>query len=127
MPPCCCAPTGKWHTVSAKVIAGMVDSGILDDDDQDQLADTLLWNEQVHDAPHLVDRHHLCRIFSRFSSTGPDDPPSIPTHPRPRTVRYGRRCGPGLLAVSSLDAEQHRCATSSNTHGRCQRAMRPPS
>ena len=38
----------QWRTVSAKVIAGIVDSGILDDDDQDRLADTLLWNEQVH-------------------------------------------------------------------------------
>jgi hypothetical protein len=38
----------RWRTVSAKVIAGMVDSGILDDDDQDRLADTLLWHEQVH-------------------------------------------------------------------------------
>ena len=29
----------RWHRVSAKVIAGIVDSGILDDDDQDRLAD----------------------------------------------------------------------------------------
>jgi hypothetical protein len=38
----------RWRTVSAKVIAGIVDSGILDDADQDWLADTLLWHEQVH-------------------------------------------------------------------------------
>jgi hypothetical protein len=38
----------QWRTVSAKVIAGIVDSGILDDDDQDRLADTLLWQEHVH-------------------------------------------------------------------------------
>jgi hypothetical protein len=37
----------RWHRVSAKVIAGVVDSGILDDDDQDRLADVLLWDEQV--------------------------------------------------------------------------------
>ena len=37
----------RWHRVSAKVIAGIVDSGILDDDDQDRLADILLWQEQV--------------------------------------------------------------------------------
>ena len=29
------------------MIAGIVDSGILDDDDQDRLADILLWHEQV--------------------------------------------------------------------------------
>lgn len=38
----------RWHTTSAKVIAGIVDSGILDDEDQDRLADTLLWHQQVH-------------------------------------------------------------------------------
>jgi hypothetical protein len=38
----------RWRAVSAKVIAGIVDSGILDDDDQDRLADTLLWHQQVH-------------------------------------------------------------------------------
>ena len=37
----------RWHPASAKVIAGIVDSGILDDDDQDRLADMLLWQEQV--------------------------------------------------------------------------------
>jgi hypothetical protein len=37
----------RWYGVSAKVIAGVVDSGILDDDDQDRLADVLLWDEQV--------------------------------------------------------------------------------
>lgn len=37
----------RWRTVSANVIAGIVDSGILDDDDQDRLADELLWHKQV--------------------------------------------------------------------------------
>ncbi|WP_343602433.1 hypothetical protein [Mycobacterium sp.] len=37
----------RWRRVSAKVIAGVADSAILDDDEQDRLADTLLWNEQV--------------------------------------------------------------------------------
>jgi hypothetical protein len=37
----------RWRRVSAKVIAGIADPGILDDDDQDRLADTLLWHEQV--------------------------------------------------------------------------------
>jgi hypothetical protein len=37
----------RWYGVSAKVIAGIVDSGVLDVDDQDRLADTLLWREQV--------------------------------------------------------------------------------
>jgi hypothetical protein len=38
----------QWHGVSANVIAGIVDSGILGDGDQDRLADVLLWHEQVH-------------------------------------------------------------------------------
>jgi hypothetical protein len=38
----------RWRGVSAKVISGIVDSGILDDGDQDRLADLLLWQEQVH-------------------------------------------------------------------------------
>jgi hypothetical protein len=37
----------RWERVSGKVIAGIVDSGILDDDDQDRLADVLLWQDQV--------------------------------------------------------------------------------
>ena len=58
----------QWHTVSAKVIAGMVDSGILDDDDQDQLADTLLWNEQVHY------RHPIWWIGTTFVEYSLDSP-----------------------------------------------------
>lgn len=38
----------SWRRVSAKVISGVVDSGILDDDDQDRLADALLWQDWVH-------------------------------------------------------------------------------
>jgi hypothetical protein len=37
----------RWYSVSANVIAGIADSGILDDDDQDRLADVLLWQERV--------------------------------------------------------------------------------
>jgi hypothetical protein len=37
----------RWRRVSAQVIAGIVESGILDDDDQDRLADTLLWQKRV--------------------------------------------------------------------------------
>jgi hypothetical protein len=37
----------RWYSVSANVIAGIVDSGILSDDDQDRLADELLWHQQV--------------------------------------------------------------------------------
>lgn len=37
----------RWRSVSAKVIAGITDSGFLGDDDQDRLADLLLWQEQV--------------------------------------------------------------------------------
>jgi hypothetical protein len=38
----------RWRRVSAQVLAGIVESGILDDADQDRLADTLLWQERVH-------------------------------------------------------------------------------
>lgn len=38
----------RWHTVSAKVIAGILDSRILDDGEQNRLADTLLWQQPVH-------------------------------------------------------------------------------
>jgi hypothetical protein len=37
----------RWQTVSAKVIAGITESGLLGDDDQDRLADLLLWQQQV--------------------------------------------------------------------------------
>lgn len=37
----------RWRRVSAQVLAGIVESGILDEDDQDRLADTLLWQERV--------------------------------------------------------------------------------
>jgi hypothetical protein len=50
----------RWHNVSAKVISGIVDSGILDDDDQDRLADALLWQQQVRY------RHPLWWISTTF-------------------------------------------------------------
>ncbi|MBS4729749.1 hypothetical protein MSM1_15820 [Mycobacterium sp. SM1] len=37
----------RWSHGSEKVVAGIMDSGILDDDDQDRLADLLLWSERV--------------------------------------------------------------------------------
>ena len=107
IPPCCCAPTGNGVTVSAKVIVGIVDSGILDDDDQDRLADTLLWHEQVHYRhPYLVDRHHLRRTTtSTLRAPGRTiQRRSQHTHDG-APFRYGRRCGPGPPAVSSFDAE----------------------
>jgi hypothetical protein len=72
----------RWYGVSAKVIAGIVDSGILDDDDQDRLADTLLWREQVHY------RHPIWWIGTTFVEYELDSPipgrtirvhPNIPT------------------------------------------------
>jgi hypothetical protein len=56
----------RWRTVSAKVIAGIVGSGILDEDDQDRLADTLLWHEQVHY------RHPIWWIGTTFVEYGLD-------------------------------------------------------
>jgi hypothetical protein len=58
----------QWRTVSAKVIVGIVDSGILDDDDQDRLADTLLWHEQVHY------RHPIWWIDTTFVELDLDSP-----------------------------------------------------
>lgn len=37
----------RWRRVSAQVLAGILELGILDDDDQDRLADTLLWQQRV--------------------------------------------------------------------------------
>lgn len=37
----------RWRRTSAKVLAGIVDSQILDNTDQDRLADALLWRDKV--------------------------------------------------------------------------------
>ena len=37
----------RWRRVSAQAIAGILETGILDDGDQDRLADTLLWQDRV--------------------------------------------------------------------------------
>jgi hypothetical protein len=111
--------------VSANVIAGIVDSGILGDDDLDRLADVLLWHEQVSY------RHPFWWLGTTFveydlDSPGPGRTIRVdPNTPRPRAVPCGRRCGPGLPAASSHDIERQR-ATCSITRGRCQRATRPP-
>jgi hypothetical protein len=89
----------RWHPVSAKVIAGVVDSGILDDEDQDRLADALLWHEQVQY------RHPVWWLGSTFVEYELDSPspgrtihidPNTPTTahrsvwPPPRTWAAGR-------------------------------------
>lgn len=58
----------RWRRVSAQVIAGIADSGILDNDDQDRLADTLLWQERVHY------RHPIGWIATSFVEYDLDSP-----------------------------------------------------
>jgi hypothetical protein len=115
----------RWHGVSANVIAGIVDSGILGDHDQDRLADLLLWHEQVHY------RHPIWWLGTTFVEYGLDSPGpgrTIRVNPNtPSTTRrlVWRRCEPGLPAASSHDTVRQ-WATCSITRGRCQRGTRPP-
>jgi len=37
----------RWRRTSARVLAGIVETGILDDSDQDRLAEELLWSDKV--------------------------------------------------------------------------------
>lgn len=60
----------RWRRVSTQVIAGIVDSGILDDDDQDRLADTLLWQERV-DYRHPVGWIATSYVEYDLNSAGP--------------------------------------------------------
>jgi hypothetical protein len=77
----------RWHTVSARVIAGILDSGILDDDDQDRLADALLWHR------HVQYRHPLWWIGTTFveyplDSPGPGRTNRIDPNTRTTAHRY---------------------------------------
>ena len=73
----------RWHSVSAKVIAGIADSGILDDDDQDRLADVLLCQERVQ-YRHPVWWLGTTMIEFDLDSAGPGRtvriPPDTPTN-----------------------------------------------
>ena len=79
--------------------SGIEDSGILDDD-QDRLADLLLWQE------HVRYRHPFWWLGTTLltydlESPGPGRTVRIdPNTPTPRTVTCGRRCGLGLPAAS---------------------------
>jgi hypothetical protein len=59
----------RWYHGSGKVVAGIVDSGILDDDEQDRLADMLLWNKQV-----VRYRHPLWWLGTSFVEYDLDSP-----------------------------------------------------
>ncbi len=76
----------QWRTVSAMVISGIVDSGILDDDDQDRLADPLLWQEHVHY------RHPIWWIGTTFVEYDLESPrPGRRVHIDPNTEMTSRR------------------------------------
>ncbi len=60
----------RWRRVGTQVIAGIVNSGILDDDDQDRLADALLWQERV-DYRHPVGWIATSFVEYDLNSAGP--------------------------------------------------------
>jgi hypothetical protein len=104
----------RWRGVSAKVIFGIVDSGILDDGDQDRLADTLLWQEQVRY------RHPIWWIDTTFieydlESPGPGrtvriDPNAPATAHRsvwPPLRTWAAGCVLGRHRVSACDVLEH--------------------
>jgi hypothetical protein len=75
----------RWHSVSANVIAGIVDSGILDDDDQDRLADVLLWQDRVQY------RHPYWWLGTTWVECGPNSPGpgrTIQVHPDTPTTAH---------------------------------------
>lgn len=76
----------RWRNVSAKVIAGIVDSGVLDDGDQDRLANTLLSQQQ------LDYQHPLWWIGNTFVEFDLDSPGrSRPVRIDPNTPTTARR------------------------------------
>jgi hypothetical protein len=84
----------RWYYGSAKVIAGIADSGILDDDDQDRLADVLLWDEQVRY------RHPFCWLGTTFDEYYLDSPRpgrTIRVHPNTPAIAH-RNVWPPLRA-----------------------------
>lgn len=116
----------RWRRVSAPVLAGILESGLLDDDGQDRLADTLLWQERVRYRHPFGGSAPASSNTSSTHQKRAGGSASTPTLSRLRTAVRGRRCGPGLLATFCVEAELQP-TTSSNTHGRCRPATRQPS
>ncbi|MCV7150606.1 hypothetical protein [Mycolicibacterium pyrenivorans] len=67
--PCCCAPTGAGVGSARKVIAGVVETGILGDDGQGRLANTVLRQKRVHY------RHPIWWIDTSFVESDLSSPP----------------------------------------------------
>ena len=115
----------RWHRVSAKVIAGVVDSAILDDEEQDRLADALLWHEQARY------RHPFWWLGTTFVGYDLDSPsPGRVIHVDPNTPTTAHRqvwppLRPGPPAASSCDIER-RHATCWSMRGRCPHATLQP-
>ncbi len=105
----------QWHTASAKVIAGIVDSGILDDDDQDWLADALLWHEQLHY------RHPIWWIdttFVEYSLDSPGPGRTIRIDPNTPTTAH-RSVWPPLRAwAAGRDPQPTPCTSARRPRGR---------
>jgi len=107
----------RWHSVSANVISGIVDSDILDDRDQDRLADELLGRSSCAN-------RHPCGGSARPPSnttwthrTGPDGPPRSEHPRRPRTVSVAAGtdlgCSPRPQATPSVSRRRDQYARSS--------------
>jgi hypothetical protein len=71
----------RWRRTSARVLAGILEAEILDDADQDRLADDLLWSDKVSYV------HPLGWIGSSFVEIEIGAPRSRPPSPQRRTVR----------------------------------------
>lgn len=67
----------RWRRTSARVLAGILATGTLDDEQQDRLAEELLWPDKVS---YVHPLGWLGRAFIEFDLT------SVPRAPRQRTV-----------------------------------------
>lgn len=70
----------RWRRTGARVLTGVLDSGLLDDAEQDRLAEELLWQDKVQYV------HPLGWIGDTFIEVDLD-PVSGRRTPRPRKVR----------------------------------------
>jgi len=70
----------RWRRTSARVLAGILETGILDEVDQDRLAEDLLWSDKV---PYVHPLGWIGASFTEFEIVAPRQQRS----PRQRTAR----------------------------------------
>lgn len=70
----------RWRRTSSRVLAGIVETGLLDDSDQDRLAEELLWSDRVR---YVHPLGWIGSTFLEFEVAAPRQRPPA----RPRTVR----------------------------------------